>query len=100
ASLEEAAGRARLRIEELERERTEVQRAPEMPPVPQPATPGPIEAKAAAPEPAAPPPAVPAIEAPPPPKPEGSTTVRVRRVDPAEAGQDPRNLFGPTGDDG
>ena len=100
APLEEAAGRARLRIEELERERAEVRRAPETPSVPKPPAPDPVEAKAAIPQPLPPPPAVPAAEAPPPPKAEGSTTVRTRRVAPTEAIQDSRNLFGPAGGDG
>lgn len=34
------------------------------------------------------------------PKPEGSTTIRQRPLTAAEAASDPRNLFGPAGDDG
>jgi len=40
------------------------------------------------------------LPVPPVPKPEGSTTIRRRPLDPAEAASDPRNLFGPAGDDG
>ncbi len=92
-SLEEGTGRARLRIESLERELAELRRAPKAPPVADPAPAAPV---LALPEPVPPPPA----EAPPPPKPEGSTTIRTRPVNASEAALDPRNLFGPAGDDG
>ena len=103
AELRASEQKARSQASESERRLEEAPKA-----LPEGPTAAPVERKpeesAASPPAELPAAAVPAPVVPPPtppvPKPEGSTTIRQRPLTAAEAASDPRNLFGPAGDDG
>jgi len=104
----------RRSVAELERKAAPPGSAPESAPAEAPAAPVPaapspaVEAEARPPAPVETPlPVAETAPEPPPapflvpqPAPAGSTAIRVRKLNPAEAAQDPRNLFGPTAEDG
>jgi hypothetical protein len=110
--LEETRKAQDARVEELRRTVADLEQqlkeAPHPPVTEEPPPAAPPEPIVTAPAEPPPPPSVPAAEPPPSPPPllvatpapAGSTAVRIRKLNPAEAAQDPRNLFGPAGEDG